>query len=137
MSPLTNAPILELAARKFSDPATRAHYFDLYDADAVLHGYPGVEPGIDSIRQFYASFWAAFPDAQLQIEDIVEQGQKLAARFVVRATHRGEFMAIPPTGRSVTLTGITVLSFRQGRCIERWSEANFLALLQQIGAMPG
>jgi len=137
MSPPTNASILELAAAHFSDPATRARYFDLYDAHAVLHGYPDVEPGIDSIKKFYASFWAAFPDARLEIEDVVEQGQKLAARFVVRAMHRGEFMGVPPTGRSITLTGLTVLSFRDGKCTERWSEANFLAVLQQIGAIPG
>ena len=136
MPPPANASILELAANHFSDPTTRARYFDLYDTRAVLHGYPGVEPGMESIQQFYASFWAAFPDAQLRIEDTVEQGEKLAARFAVTATHRGVFMGVPPTGRRVVLTGITLLLFRQGKCVERWSEANFLALLQQIGAVP-
>src|SRR2546430_4892900 len=120
----TNARVLELAAGHFSDPATRTRYFDLYDARAVLHGYPGVEPGIESIKRFYASFWAAFPDAQLEIDDTVEQGEKLAARFSVKATHRGEFMGVPPTDRRVILTGITLLVFQQGRCVERWSEAN-------------
>src|SRR6185503_2567893 len=107
-------------------------YFDLYDPSAVLHGYPGVEPGLASIKQFYAGMWTAFPDSRLAIEDCVEEGAKLAARFAVHATHRGEFMGVAATGRSVVITGITVLYFRGEKCIERWSEANFPALMEQI-----
>jgi len=132
MAYATSATLLLSAAESFSAPATRSAYFDLYSPDAVLHGYPGVEPGIESIRNFYAGLWSAFPDAELTIEDTVEAGDKLAARFTLRATHRGEFMGVAATNRRVTATGITILRFQNGRCVERWSEANFLALLQQI-----
>lgn len=131
-----NEKILLRAAESFSDPARRDGYFDLYDPACLLHGYPGVEPGLTSIKQFYRSLWTSFPDARLEIEDAVAEGDKLAARFVVRATHRGDFMGVPATGRPVTVSGITILRFRDGRCLGRWSEANFLAVLQQIGSLP-
>jgi predicted ester cyclase len=65
----------------------------------------------------------------------MEEGDKLACRFVVRATHRGPLQGIPPSGRSVTLPGITILRFRDGRCVERWSQADFAGMLRQIGVL--
>jgi hypothetical protein len=40
-------------------------YLTLYDPEAVLHGYTGVEPGLAGIRRFYQAFWAAFPGSHL------------------------------------------------------------------------
>ncbi len=91
---------------------------------------------LPSIRRFYEAFWAAFPDARLSIDDVVAEGDKLACRFSLRATHRGELMGIPASGKPVLLPGITILRFRDGKCVERWSQADFLGLLQQIGAVP-
>ena len=132
-----NSAILTRALEHFGDPRSRSAYFDLYDPQCVLHGYPGVEPGLGGIEGFYTAFWSAFPDVAIRLEDVVEQGETVAARFSFTATHRGEFMGVPATGRPVAGTGITILRFRDGRCIERWSETNTLALLQQIAAIPG
>src|SRR3712207_5495128 len=62
MSTEQNTASLHRAATHFSTPANRPAYFDLYDANIVLHGYQGVTPGIASVRHFYTAFWAAFPD---------------------------------------------------------------------------
>ena len=74
---------------------------------------------------------------RIRLDDVLERGDEVAARFAFTATHRGEFMSVPATGRPVEVTGITILKYRDGRCVERWSEMNTLALLQQIGAIPG
>jgi len=50
--------------------------------------------------------------------------------------HVDEFMGVPATGTPVTLRGITILHFRGGRCVERYSQADMLGLLIQIGAVP-
>jgi steroid delta-isomerase-like uncharacterized protein len=136
MSTSDNRRTLQTALTHFSDPATRERYFDLYDPDCVLHGYPGVEPGIASVRAFYHAFWAAFPDVAIAADDMLEQGDKLACRFTCRATHDGAFMGVPATGKRIEFSGITILQFRNGRCVERWSQADFLSVLQQIGAIP-
>jgi predicted ester cyclase len=111
-------------------------YLELYDPGAVLHGYPGVEPGLASLRAFYQGFWTAFPGSQLRLEDVVAAGDEVAARATLTAVHGGAFMGVPATGRAVTLPTLTILRFAGGRCVERWSQADFLGLLQQLGALP-
>ena len=77
-------------------------YLALYDPEAILQGYAGVEPGLPSIRRFYQAFWAAFPGSRLTFEDVFASGEKVACRFVVHGEHRGEFQRIPPTGVQIT-----------------------------------
>lgn len=112
-------------------------YLQLYADDAVLHGYVGVDPGIASIRAFYRSFWTAFPSCKLSLDDVFASDDKVTCRFSLSGTHIGPFNGIPATGRSFVLPGITVLRFNGDRCVERWSQADFLSLLQQLGALPG
>ena len=136
MSVEQNKATLLHAIAQFNDPSQRTAYFDLYASDAILHGYSGVEPGIESIKRFYAAFWAAFPDASVTIENLVGERDCVACCFTIGGTHAGEYLGIPPTGQVVLLTGITILRFVDGHCVERWSQADSLSLLQQLGAMP-
>jgi steroid delta-isomerase-like uncharacterized protein len=131
-----NLSVLNQAIENFSDLENRENYFELYDANIVLHGYAGVEPGLASVKQFYQALWIAFPDSRLTIEDMFAKGDKVVCRFTMSATHQGEFMNVPATGKSINLPGITILRFVEGKCVERWSQANFLSVLQQIGALP-
>lgn len=110
-------------------------YLTLYHQDAVLHGYDGVGPGFENIRAFYQSFFAAFPGSRLTVDDVFAAGDKVACRFTVFGKHDGPFQGMPPTGRTFSLPGITILRFSGEHCVERWSQANFLALLQQLGAI--
>lgn len=131
-----NKSVLLRAIENFGKLETREKYFDLYDDNAVLRGYAGVEPGLESIKQFYGQFWTAFPDAHITVEDLLESGDKVVCRFVVNATHGGNFMGVPATGNPVSLPGITILRFANGKCVERWSQADFLGTMVQIGAIP-
>jgi predicted ester cyclase len=72
----------------------------------------------------------------MSIEDIVAQGDKVAARFVEHGTHNGEFMGIAPTGRQATWTEIGILRIEGGKIVESWYETDMLGLMQQIGALP-
>lgn len=134
MSALRTRTLAALDA--FADPAHRADYLSLYAPDAVIHGYQGLEPGFDGIRRFYEGIWAAFPDARVETHEMITEGDILAMRFTMHATHLGPFQGIPPTGRTITLPGITLLRFANGQCVERWSQADFLGLLIQLGALP-
>ena len=80
--------------------------------------------------------WAAFPGAQLTIEDTVAEGDKLALRFNISGQHEREFMGIAPTGRSFVLNGQTVMLFRDGQVVQRWTTGDLLGLLTQLGAIP-
>lgn len=109
-------------------------YLELYDESAILHGYEGVEPGREGIRKFYEGFMKVLTDGRVILEDVIAQDGRLAFRFTFSANHSGEFMGVPATGKRVTLTGITILRFRNGSCVERWTQADFPGLMQQLGA---
>lgn len=112
-------------------------YLEIYDPDVVLHGYPpGLPAGVQGARLFYQGLWSAFPNPHLVFEDVVAEGERVAVRYLLRATHRGDFMGVPPTDKEVTITGITILRFAGGKCVERWNQADMLGLLQQLGAVP-
>ena len=110
-------------------------YLELYADDAILRGYAGVAPGLAGIREFYQAFWAAFPNAKLVFEDVFPYEDKVVIRFAVHVVHQGHFQGIPPTGKSAVVPVITILRFRSGKCVERWSQADMMGLLQQLDAM--
>lgn len=111
-------------------------YLTVYDP-AIRHHGPGPEPlDQEANRAFYETLWAAFPGIRLAFDDVVAEGDKLAVRFHLSGEHRGEFMGIPPTGRAIVLTGQTVLRFRDARIVERWTTADLLDLMVQLGVVP-
>jgi hypothetical protein len=75
---MSNREVFERAIDFFADPAQRSNYFDLYAENIVLHGYAGVEPGLESVRKYYEAFWSAFPDTNVNTQDLEEQGDKAA-----------------------------------------------------------
>jgi steroid delta-isomerase-like uncharacterized protein len=118
----------------FGDPQRRNEYFGLYADDVLLHGYQGVEPGLESVKQFYNTFWKVFPDARVTVQDLIEEGETLAVRYVITGTQHEAFMGIAAAGQRIELPGISVLHFRNGHCFERWTCSDSLVLLHQIRA---
>ncbi len=108
-------------------------YLELYDKQAVVHD---IGSGIDGIRQFYLGMTGGLPGSTLIIDDQVAEGDTLVARFRLDGVHAGNLMGIPASGKSVSIAGITIMRFANGRCVERWNQADFLGMLQQIGAIP-
>jgi predicted ester cyclase len=111
-------------------------YFALYDPSVLLHGYTPQPLDYGGARGFYDAIWASFPSSVLEFHDVLETGDRITIRFTMTGRHDGGFMGVPPTGRTVTLPGITILRFDGERCAERWSCADMLGLLVQLGAIP-
>jgi steroid delta-isomerase-like uncharacterized protein len=87
-------------------------------------------------RQMIAAFQSAFPDGHNTADDLLADGDKVAHRWTYRGTHRGAFQGIPATGRQVTLTGISIWRFEEGKIVESWHELDTLGLMQQLGVIP-
>jgi len=105
--------------------------------DEVDHALPpGVPAGLEGVKQVFRLLHTAFPDLQIEIEDLIAEGGKVVGRVTARGTHRGEFMGIAPTGKQVSFNAIDVVRIAGGKIVERWSQADNLALLQQLGAIP-
>ena len=112
-------------------------YLTIYDERVRLLGYAPEPMDLDQVKGFYASIFAGLPGSKLELLDTFGAGDRLVARFVQRGRHDGELMGVPATGREVELNGITILAFADDRVVERWSQADMLGLLTQIGAVSG
>ena len=86
-------------------------------------------------KQFIAGLRTAFPDVSFTLEDQLAQGEKVVTRWTLRGTHQGELWGTAPTGKPVTVTGITIQRLAEGQIVEEWTEADSLGLQQQIGAI--
>ena len=98
-------------------------------------GPPGTPDGIDGVKAFVTMFREAFPDMQVSIEDVMEDGDRVAVRATMTGTHDGELMGVPPSGNRVRLEMIDIVRIEDGRCAEHWGAADNLSLMQQIGAV--
>ena len=102
----------------------------------VLHVPLPCSPGVRGIDEVVSACRAAFQDLQVTVEDMVAEGDMVAARFTARGVHNGAFMGLPPTGKPITMTGIEIFRLENGKIAELWGEANLLGLMQQLGILP-
>src|SRR5262249_40663353 len=105
---------------------------DMIDHTPASGPVVGREPG----KQLIASFANAFPDTTLTVDQNVAEAAFVASFVSHRSTHTGPFMGQPPTGKSVRVTGMDIMRYRDGRVIELWSQFDDLGLLQQLGIVP-
>ena len=90
-----------------------------------------------------AAMWReAFPDIVVTMEDVVSEGDRVAATVMITGTHTGtlrmtSFPDVPPTGKRATWTGMDHVRVVDGRIVERRSPRDLLRMLQQLGAVPG
>jgi ketosteroid isomerase-like protein len=78
----------------------------------------------------------AFPDLKASVQDVIAEGDKVALRYLMSGTHKGEFMGIAPTDRRLALTSICILRLAEGKVAEMWVENNSLVMMQQLGVVP-
>jgi steroid delta-isomerase-like uncharacterized protein len=112
-------------------------YLALYSDSVIHHGYSSrIRPGVLGLREHYTALLKGFPDLRIEIEDIIAEGEKVAHRFTFYGTHRGEFLGVAATGKSVSASGMQINLFSDGKCIEVWSVHDSYRFLTQIGAVP-
>ena len=108
---------------------------ELFSPDFIGHELPpGMPRGPEGIRQFYGGIRAGLPDAQLTVEDMIGEKDKVVVRWSAKATHRGVFLGIPATGKAVSFTGLALYRLSKGRIVERWAEVNLLGVSEQLRA---
>lgn len=86
-----------------------------------------------SLRKTIEAMHAAFPDSRTEILEIIEEGPKAAVHWQTTGTHTGEFMDVPATGRSVTVTGASFLTFDGDKLAEEWVVWDPRELLSALG----
>jgi steroid delta-isomerase-like uncharacterized protein len=110
---------------------------ELLTEDSIAHGLPG-EPDGDvrgpaAFKQFLRKFRTAFPDLRIDVEDCAVEGNKIAVRCVVTATHAGPGIMSAPTGRSTRFAGMGFVYVKDGKFTDRWNTFDFLTMYRQLG----
>ena len=109
------------------EEATAPGFVDHNSLEGQLSGLKGTMQASEVYR-------AAFPDAKIVVEDTIAEADKVVIRWSGHATHKGPFLDVPPTGKWVTLEGITIFRVEKGRVAEQWGELNLFGILRQLGA---
>jgi steroid delta-isomerase-like uncharacterized protein len=108
----------------------------LLAADAVVHGLGEAMTGPEGFKRFHAAYREAFPDVQIEIQDMVAEGDRVAFRWTATATHRGGSLGFAATNRTVRFEGMGIVRVRNGKLIEGWNTFDQLGMLQQLGVVP-
>ena len=103
--------------------------------DFVLHDTAGDMP-LEQYKQYNTMLFAAFPDISFTVEDMIAEGDKVVTRWTMNATHKGQFGGIPPTGKRVSITGVSIDRIVAGKFVESWLYSDRLGLMQQLGVIP-
>jgi steroid delta-isomerase-like uncharacterized protein len=97
---------------------------------------PGLPAGSEGTKQLVTVYRNAFPDLHFTIDEQIAEGDKVVTRWSVQGTHKGELAGIPATGKSSTVTGVTVDRIENGKIAETWGIFDQFGMMQQLGVIP-
>ena len=97
---------------------------------------PGQGAGVEGLKDVLRGMRAGFPDMHWSVEEQVVEGEKVVTRFEWTGTHRGNFLGVPATGRSVKVWGMVIDRFQDGKIKDTRIIMDTLGLMMQIGAIP-
>ena len=123
---------------EFINTASEKLAMEIISPDAIFYVPGRSEPmrgpaGYLSIIQMMRQ---GFPDIRWTLEEMVAEGDKVAARFTMRGTHRGTFFDVSPSGNKISVQALNMYRLSQGQFVEEHGQPDMLALLRQIGALP-
>lgn len=109
---------------------------ELFASDFRLH-FPGF-PALDreGFKQVMSAFRTGFPNLTVTVEEQVAEGDKVVNRLRISGTQTGEFQGIPPTGRPVQFTAVSMMRLENGKLAEIWGQPDIMGLMQQLGVIP-
>lgn len=122
-------------------------YWNVQDVEGILSFYDDdirwtnvaleeVYEGKQAVREFLHRLIVAFPDLTFDVNEKFARDDNVSERWVIRGTHLGPFMGIPPTGRSVEIVGISMVRMRDGKFLSDWYLFDAARTLRQMGLMP-
>jgi len=110
---------------------------EVVEPDALIRTpLPIAATGAQALKQVWAMLLRTYPDLHLTVEDVIAEGAKLVCRNTVTGTHQGEYMGLPPTGKSVAYNEIFIFRFANGRVVETWGVVDVLSQMKQLGLIP-
>ncbi|MEW9533561.1 ester cyclase [Microbispora sp. NPDC049125] len=110
---------------------------ELVEPDLLFHApVPTGATAVQALKYVWEVLVRAFPDIHVAVEDVIAEGDKVVCSNTVTGTHQGEYLGLPPTGRSVTYREIFIFRLAGGRIAEIWGVVDLASLMRQLG-IPG
>jgi steroid delta-isomerase-like uncharacterized protein len=110
---------------------------EMFAADGIAHGLSGDAEnplrGPVDFKPFHETFHGAFPDLEVIVEDMVAEGDKVAARCSVRGKHTGDHLGVAASNAPVEFTGMSIVRIKDGKIVEAWNNFDFMTMNRQIG----
>ncbi len=112
---------------------------EMFAADGLAHGLSDDSGnplrGPEAFKEFHTKFRQAFPDMVVTVEDTVAEGDKIAARCVVRGRHTGDSLGLAATHAPMEITGMSIARIKDGKIVEAWNNFDFMTMYKQLGAI--
>jgi predicted ester cyclase len=110
---------------------------ELVEPNAAIHTPLRIEAtGVPLLKEVFRRLLRAYPDLHITVEDLIEEGDRIVSRNTVTGTHQGEYLGLPPTGKSVTYNEIMIVRFAGGRVAETWGVVDVFSQMKQLGVIP-
>ena len=139
MTPAENKTVVNRFVEEVINQGRLEQADELVVADFVeLDPLPGQQPGREGLKEIIAQMRAGFPDIHWVLDEQVAEGEKVVSRFTWSGTHRGTFLGIPATGRSISVKGVVIDRIVEGKMVDSRILMDGLSMMQQLGALsPG
>jgi steroid delta-isomerase-like uncharacterized protein len=111
----------------------------MFHSRGKSHGFPdpdSVLEGPEAFKAIHRTFCGAFPDMVVYVEGVVAEGDQVAVRWLVNATHLGDHLGFPASGRKATLAGSSFLTVKDGKILEGWNHMDLHKLMEDLKAVP-
>ena len=108
---------------------------ELFAEDVIDHTPQGVTKGRDGPKEGLETLYAAFPDLEITIDELIGDGDTVALRSTHRGTHEGKFLDIEQTGKQIEIENMVFAHIEDGTVVERWVLADVFGLMQQLGVV--
>jgi steroid delta-isomerase-like uncharacterized protein len=103
-------------------------------ADVVDHDpAPDQGPGPQGYREMFTQMRTAFPDLHIEVEHMTATDHDVAFAYTISGTNEGPFQGNPATGRKVSVRGVQIGRFAEGKLVERWGSSDQLGIMTQLG----
>lgn len=110
---------------------------ELVADDFKPHNWSTDATGRTAVRDAVKRASAGLTDARITVNDVIGEDDKVVVRVTSQATHTGEFMGLPPSGKTYRIEEIHIFRVQGGKVVEHWHQGDWLGMMRQLGALPG
>jgi steroid delta-isomerase-like uncharacterized protein len=112
-----------------------AAWNSIFSSDYVIH-FTTRDMNLEQFIQYNAAIFTALPDTYFTIDDMIAEGDKVVTRYTMKGTFKKEYKGIAPTGKQITVKGVSIDRIAKGRDVETWDYPDMLSVIIQLGVIP-